>query len=122
VHLITTEYIQAAKSKGEVLVFTRGHLPPRLVTEDEESATSTLNEKPNSETPAGALAKRPEDVKIPAQKKVFLWKDVCYDIKLSDGTERRLLDHVDGWVRPGTLTALMVGFLLLIPLQSLTVS
>ncbi|KAJ7512027.1 ABC-2 type transporter-domain-containing protein [Mycena galericulata] len=101
VHLLTTEYISAAKSKGEVLVFTRGHLPPARHVDDEE--TSTLNEKPIG----GVSSKRPEDVKIPPQKKIFLWKDVCYDIKLKDGSDRRLLDHVDGWVRPGTLTALM---------------
>ncbi|KAJ7136060.1 ABC-2 type transporter-domain-containing protein [Mycena epipterygia] len=99
-HLIATEYISAAKSKGEVLVFTRGHLPVARGAVDEEA--STLNEK-SIETPT----KRPEDVKIPAQKKIFLWKDVCYDIKLKDGSDRRLLDHVDGWVKPGTLTALM---------------
>ncbi|KAF8189914.1 ABC-2 type transporter-domain-containing protein [Mycena galopus ATCC 62051] len=101
VHLICTEYISAAKSKGEVLVFTRGHLPPAQRPRDKEN--STLNEKAVPEAPS----KRPEDVKIPPQRKVFLWKDVVFDIKLKDGSDRRLLDHVDGWVRPGTLTALM---------------
>ena len=32
--------------------------------------------------------------------------DVIYDIKVKGG-ERRLLDHVDGRVEPGKLTALM---------------
>ncbi|KAJ7461173.1 ABC-2 type transporter-domain-containing protein [Mycena latifolia] len=99
-HLLATEYISAVKSKGEVLVFRRGQLPSVLAADDEES--STLNEKPLS-----SPTKRPEDVKIHPQKKIFLWKDVCYDIKLKDGSDRRLLDHVDGWVKPGTLTALM---------------
>lgn len=31
---------------------------------------------------------------------------MCYDIKIKSET-RRILDHVDGWVKPGTLTALM---------------
>ncbi|KAJ7758952.1 ABC-2 type transporter-domain-containing protein [Mycena maculata] len=102
-HLLATEYISAAKSRGEVLVFARGHLRvARRGAHDEE--TSTLNEKPIGDAPAA----RAEDVKIPPQKKIFLWKDVCYDIRLKDGSERRLLDRVDGWVRPGTLTALMV--------------
>ncbi|KAJ7160558.1 ABC-2 type transporter-domain-containing protein [Mycena crocata] len=101
VHLVATEYISAAKSKGEVLVFTRGHVPARPQSLDEES--STLNEValPNSSV------RRPHDAQIPRQQKVFLWKDVCYDITLKDKTQRRLLDHVDGWVKPGTLTALM---------------
>ena len=33
-------------------------------------------------------------------------EDVCYDIKIK-GQERRILSNVDGWVKPGTLTALM---------------
>lgn len=37
------------------------------------------------------------------------WEDVTYDVKSGDMTER-LLDHVDGWLRGGTLTALMVCF------------
>ncbi|KAK1634653.1 P-loop containing nucleoside triphosphate hydrolase protein [Colletotrichum phormii] len=40
------------------------------------------------------------------QTSVFHWKDVCYDIKIK-GEPRRILDHVDGRVKPGTLTALM---------------
>ncbi|KAJ6486867.1 ABC-2 type transporter-domain-containing protein [Mycena sanguinolenta] len=100
VHLICIEYISASKSKGEVLVFTRGQLPSPG-PDDEES--STTDERPIPRT----NSKRPEDVKIRPQKKIFLWKDVCYDIKLKHGSNRRLLDHVDGWVRPGTLTALM---------------
>ncbi|KAJ7627633.1 ABC-2 type transporter-domain-containing protein [Mycena polygramma] len=98
-HLACTEYISAAKSKGEVLVFLRGALarPSR----DKEDAAALDKPIPLE------ISKGPENVKINAQKKMFLWKDVCYDIKMPDGAERRLLDHVDGWVRPGTLTALM---------------
>lgn len=43
---------------------------------------------------------------IPRQTSIFQWEDVVYDIKIK-GEERRILDHVDGWVKPGTLTALM---------------
>jgi ABC-type multidrug transport system ATPase subunit len=32
---------------------------------------------------------------------------VCYDIKIKKDETRRILDNVDGWVRPGALTALM---------------
>ncbi len=43
---------------------------------------------------------------IKKQTAIFHWEDVCYDIKIK-GEPRRILDHVDGWVKPGTLTALM---------------
>jgi hypothetical protein len=35
------------------------------------------------------------------------WEGVTYNVKNGDKT-KRLLDHVDGWLRGGTLTALMV--------------
>lgn len=34
------------------------------------------------------------------------WHNVTYDINIKSET-RRILDHVDGWVKPGSLTALM---------------
>jgi ABC-type multidrug transport system ATPase subunit len=40
------------------------------------------------------------------QKDIFTWRNVVYDINIK-GEPRRLLDHVSGWVKPGTLTALM---------------
>lgn len=40
---------------------------------------------------------------------VFAWQNVVYDIPYQ-GQQRRLLDHVTGWVKPGTLTALMGNF------------
>jgi ABC-type multidrug transport system ATPase subunit len=43
---------------------------------------------------------------IQPQTDVFTWRDVSYDIEIK-GEPRRLLDHVSGWVKPGTLTALM---------------
>lgn len=45
---------------------------------------------------------------IQRQTAIFSWKDVVYDIKIKK-EPRRILDHVDGWVKPGTLTALMVS-------------
>lgn len=49
-----------------------------------------------------------DNVNIQKQTSIVSWKDVTYDIKLK-GEERRILDHIDGWVKPGTLTALMVS-------------
>ncbi|RYP53146.1 hypothetical protein DL768_001820 [Monosporascus sp. mg162] len=44
---------------------------------------------------------------LPIFRKVFHWEDLCYDIKVKGGAERRLLDHVDGWVKPGVSPVLM---------------
>ena len=44
--------------------------------------------------------------KISAGTDVFHWRSVCYDVQVGKET-RRILNNVDGWIKPGTLTALM---------------
>lgn len=101
-YLAATEFISAKKSKGEILLFRRGHTPTTLKhrLEDEESTDVTGAELTKKESYTEAT-----DV-IQRQTAIFSWRDVCYDIKIKS-EERRILDHVDGWVKPGTLTALM---------------
>lgn len=43
---------------------------------------------------------------IQPQHDIFTWQHVVYDIQVQ-GEDRRLLSDVSGWVKPGTLTALM---------------
>ena len=104
VYLFATEYISAKKSKGEVLVFRRGQMksiqPAKTNHDIEAQEKKTTSEKESSE-----LTRQVSAV-IQKQTAIFHWKDVCFDIKVKGG-ERRLLDMVDGWVQPGTLTALM---------------
>lgn len=103
-YLAATEYISAKKSKGEVLVFPRGHIPAALREKkaDEENISAGRDANAVAQTTSHTAA---TDV-IQKQTAIFSWKDVCYDIKIK-GENRRILDHVDGWVKPGTLTALM---------------
>ncbi|TDZ21308.1 ZEB2-regulated ABC transporter 1 [Colletotrichum orbiculare MAFF 240422] len=44
---------------------------------------------------------------IDRQTAIFHWSNVCYDVKTSKKETKRILDNVDGWCEPGTLTALM---------------
>lgn len=103
-YLIAAELVSAKKSKGEVLVFRRGYIPAALtrsVPDDVEGAD--IHEK----TPMDKADVQEQALNIiQKQEAIFQWKDVCYDIKIK-GEPRRILDHVDGWVKPGTLTALM---------------
>ncbi|KAI4739562.1 hypothetical protein E4T50_09973 [Aureobasidium sp. EXF-12298] len=102
-YLGATELISAKKSKGEVLVFRRGHAPAALTktsSDDIEAAgagKAVAEKQYNDANPADIIQK---------QTAVFHWEDVCYDIKIKK-EDRRILNHVDGWVKPGTLTALM---------------
>lgn len=99
-YLLATEYISEQKSKGEVLLFRRGHQPRSL--EDLESASKSDNRNGHAEN----ANTQQVGTKIQRQTSIFHWQDVCYDIKIK-GKPRRILDHVDGWVKPGTCTALM---------------
>jgi ABC-type multidrug transport system ATPase subunit len=88
-YLIGVELVQGRKSKGEVLVFQRSH---KRKTDLEKG----LVNKTKSHVPET----------IQRQTAIFHWQDVCYDVQIKKET-RRILDHVDGWVKPGTRTALM---------------
>lgn len=123
VHLLTTEFISAQQSKGEVLLFPRKQVPVFKSHNDEETI-------PDNRVDANAMTAR-EDTKscdkgstshaeslrsgeasgsrsLVAQddKPIFHWESVNYEVKIKTET-RKLLVEVDGWVKPGTLTALM---------------
>ncbi|KAF4991484.1 hypothetical protein FGRMN_7795 [Fusarium graminum] len=105
VYFMASDYVTAKKSKGEVMIFRRGYVPKlHSKNHDIESPASG---------PVAPIVSQPRDVSDFSQEKgfqgstsVFHWKNVCYDIKIK-GKPRRILDNIDGWVKPGTLTALM---------------
>ncbi|KAK1964366.1 ABC-2 type transporter [Colletotrichum sublineola] len=100
-HLCATEYISSERSKGEVLVFSReamGRLRKQW-SDDVESDSANNPQQTSSDNNENSSS-------MEEQTAVFHWKDVCYDIKV-EGEPRRILDEVSGWVKPGTLTALM---------------
>ncbi|KIW02434.1 uncharacterized protein PV09_06248 [Verruconis gallopava] len=104
-YIIAAELVSEKRSKGEVLVFRRGHMPASV------RSTSTADDEEAAGERRGSVIKQvhtQEDVSamIQRQTSIFSWRNVCYDIKIK-GETRRILDHVDGWVKPGTLTALM---------------
>ncbi|KAF1353963.1 ABC-2 type transporter-domain-containing protein [Delphinella strobiligena] len=101
-YLASAEFISAKKSKGEVLVFRRGHTPAVLNNNTGDIETSGAGA---AVAEKGSKEKDVSEV-IQKQTAIFSWENVCYDIKIK-GEPRRILDNVDGWVKPGTLTALM---------------
>lgn len=102
-YFVAVELNSSTSSTAEALVFQRGHVPAHLqkngkdIKGDEESASERRMQDSSHDGEVKAL---------PPQKDIFTWRDVVYDIEIK-GEPRRLLDHVDGWVKPGTLTALM---------------
>jgi ATP-binding cassette, subfamily G (WHITE), member 2, PDR len=104
-YFVATEFISAKKSKGEIIVFRRGQAQPtaRPNAKDIDLAASgplAVVDKIDASSSSNAGV-------IQGSTSVFHWSNVCYDVKIKN-QPRGILDHVDGWVKPGTLTALMV--------------
>lgn len=102
-YLSATEFNKGKAPKGETLVFRPGHGPSAARKQDTEQAISQ---------DASDSSPRPVEVDTQAlghmahHTDVLTWKCINYDIPVKKGT-RRLLTDVNGWVKPGTLTALM---------------
>ncbi|RWA03740.1 hypothetical protein EKO27_g11365 [Xylaria grammica] len=104
-YMVAAELVSEKKSKGEVLVFRRGHKPAQF-KERKGDVEEGEGPRVGPTVTNASRAQNKEAGFLEQQKSVFHWDDVCYDIKIK-GEPRRILDHVDGWVKPGTLTALM---------------
>lgn len=105
IYFVATELNSSTTSTAEALVFRRGREPDYLRSNQEgssdpEKGAAPVATRQPTRTDEGELGK------IQAHTDIFTWRDVCYDISIK-GEPRRLLDHVNGWVKPGTLTALM---------------
>lgn len=104
-YFIASEYVAAKKSKGEVLVFPRGFVPKLHAKGGNDIEKSLSGPIPAVLDKLGAHESKKEGA-FQGSTSVFHWSNVCYNIKIK-GKSRRLLDNADGWVKPGTLTALM---------------
>lgn len=106
-YLCATEYISTTQSKGDILIFQRSRKTKSHSSVDLE-AQSTSKDKTSHLTVHSTLdedrnARMKEDM---LHGTTFLWDKLCYDVKVKGGS-KRLLEDVDGWIKPGTLTALM---------------
>ncbi|KAM5346379.1 hypothetical protein ACJ41O_009384 [Fusarium nematophilum] len=109
-YMVSAELVSEKKSKGEVLVYRRGHKPAAIANaekkhSDPEAAMAHIGPVVTAERTRSRTNKQTGGM-LQEQTSVFQWHDVCYEVKIKAET-RRILDHVDGWVKPGTLTALM---------------
>ncbi|CAN8098273.1 unnamed protein product [Discula destructiva] len=108
VYMTASELVSEKKSKGEVLLFRLGH-KPAFMKEHPGDAEGGKAEGPVTAARNGNGSDS-EDKEaagfIERQKSVFHWKNVSYEVKIKKET-RQILNNVDGWVKPGTLTALM---------------
>lgn len=83
------------------LIFRNGHVPKELLRKQENLNASIPSA--GQET----VIEKQSHPHLLSHTKTFSWDGVSYDIPVKGGI-RRLLADVSGWVKPGTLTALMV--------------
>ncbi len=97
---------------GAVTIFKRGQAPKSVekamdqgsIPHDEEAGEKKARMLSDDETSSSDAEK--DDVKLARNETVFTYTNVNYTIPYQGG-ERRLLQDVQGFVRPGKLTALM---------------
>ncbi|KAI5861019.1 ABC drug exporter AbcA [Durotheca rogersii] len=109
-HLLAAEFIPAQQSRGEVLIFRRKALDRNLKSPDEESG-GNMSSRSADDLADGRKSNRRSERPILSsaatpQAGVFFWESLTYEVKVQKGT-RRILKSIDGWVKPGSLTALM---------------
>lgn len=110
VYVVCAEYLTGSISQGGVLLFQRSQqreMDSKLRL-DEEAPVELMppKERPVAARPA-FNAEPDKPINIKKQTGVLHWKALCYEV-LIKGEPRVISNHIDGWVRPGTLTALMV--------------
>jgi ATP-binding cassette subfamily G (WHITE) protein 2 (PDR) len=114
-YLIACEWNKGAMQRGEITLFPKNKLKKirkqkkkMLASADIESASSPGQ---TTESAIAALTESQHVVdsglnQLEAGNDIFHWRSVCYDVQIGKET-RRILNNVDGWIKPGTLTALM---------------
>jgi ATP-binding cassette, subfamily G (WHITE), member 2, SNQ2 len=99
---------------GAITVFKRGQVPKKIVksietggreSKDEESGPTT-KVTPAMASESGGLSTDESLQKVAKNETVFTFQNINYTIPYGGG-HRKLLDDVQGYVRPGKLTALM---------------
>ncbi|KAI9834089.1 MAG: hypothetical protein M1819_003374 [Sarea resinae] len=93
------EFMKPATSKGEYLIFHKPVLSLKRAPKPDDLEDRTEHFVPAGQEQAALDA-------VAKSEDIFSWKNICYDIEIK-GTPRRLLNNVQGYVKPGTLTALM---------------
>ncbi|KAK6455861.1 ABC-2 type transporter-domain-containing protein [Scheffersomyces xylosifermentans] len=103
-YVIICEFNQGAMQKGEILLFQEAALRKRrkLKRDIESGKLEKIqpgDEKEDSGLQGSTLAHNDEN-------NIFHWRNLTYEVKIKSET-RLILNKVDGWVKPGQVTALM---------------
>ncbi|KAI1457887.1 P-loop containing nucleoside triphosphate hydrolase protein [Annulohypoxylon moriforme] len=111
-HLLCAQYVPAESSKGDIVWFRR---PDSKRTEtrkqdSEENGSPRFAQYVGEQHVSKEKGDTIQEVATPGilkQSSVFHWNNLSYEVKVGKGKTKTILDDIQGWVVPGTLTALM---------------
>lgn len=106
-YLLSTEYIRAEQPNGDKVIF---QYSPKAKRSEFKSDVEEQDQRLSPISRLATFEMQYSEKKPHASEKLhaatFLWHNISCDVK-TKGDSRRLLNDVDGWIKPGTLTALM---------------
>ncbi|KAL8860685.1 MAG: hypothetical protein Q9178_003038 [Gyalolechia marmorata] len=105
-YLVATECLAVQRSRGEVLIHKRTRQPKTAFFDDSEKQehATTMPRVTQPELDNNLIPDPKSNGPVAAS---FIWDNLSYEINVSKLGRLRLLDDIEGWVEPGTLTALM---------------
>jgi ATP-binding cassette subfamily G (WHITE) protein 2 (PDR) len=110
-HLLASNYILAARSKGEVLLYRDGYAM-KVHNTDEEGVTMETHIINGRQKAGEANKDSQKSTDLHKHTITFHWSGLGYEIKPGKET-KQILNDMHGWAKPGTLTALMVCLIIL---------
>ncbi|RCK65837.1 Multidrug resistance protein CDR1 [Candida viswanathii] len=109
IYIGLTEINRGAMQKGEIVLFLKGDIKKQKRDRHHEDVEGggEISEKVTQD----ALSEEDDEsrlkgIDLAKEREIFFWKDLTYKIRIKK-EDRVILDHVDGWVKPGQITALM---------------
>lgn len=102
VYLSICEYNKGSRQKGEILVFQKNALKRKKRSDIESGQIEQMR-------PEFVNDKHSDDEmedKLPSPGNIFHWRHLSYEVKIKSES-RLILNDIDGWVKPGQVTALM---------------
>lgn len=114
-YIALTEWNKGAMQKGEMVLYLRGSLKKLRKKAQANMAKSNdpenqlTNEKLSLQDAANSSDENTSSEKagvLQEDREIFHWRNLTYSVKIK-AEERVILNHVDGFVKPGQVTALM---------------
>lgn len=110
--MVGMELQKPNKGGSSVTIFKKGQVP-KVVDDALKNKTNSVDEETGyrgqdgvNNTEDGFGGEEKDVGEIARNTAIFTWRHVNYDIPVKGG-QKRLLDDVQGYVRPGRLTAMM---------------